>query len=111
MSEQDIKTPAPAPVEAPAQEAVEIKDTEPKQYMRLAIGSLIVTIVAWIVASLQGWVALGISVLAIVIGAFALRSRRHSVRNTAITSIIASAVLFVVLGAFFIVIYLGLKSV
>lgn len=68
------------------------------------------SVIAWITANWNGYVALGTAVVAIVVGFLALRSHRHAVRNTAITSIIASAVLLVVLAAFMIVIYLGLKS-
>lgn len=79
--------------------------------MWMAVISITLTIIAWIIGSFSGFAAMGISALAIVAGAFALKSHRHSIRNTAITSIIAAAVLMVIIGAFLIVIYLGLQSI
>lgn len=80
-------------------------------FVWLAVISLVLTIAAWIAGSFSGIGAIVISALAIVAGAFALRSHRRGVRNTAITSIIAAAVLLVVVAAFMIVIYMGLKAV
>lgn len=99
------------PQAEPQQEAFEVKTpSEPRRWCWLAICSLVVTVIAWIIANLNGYVALCACAVAIVLGALALKSHRHAVRNTAITSIIAAAVLLVVLAAFMIVIYLGLKS-
>lgn len=83
---------------------------EPGRWCTLAICSIVVTVIAWIAANLNGYVAMVAAAVGILLGAMALKSHRHGVRNTAITSIIAAAVLLVVLAAFMIVIYLGLKS-
>lgn len=79
--------------------------------MWLAIISIILTILSWIGASYSAWAGIALAAAAVIAGAFALKSRRHGVRNTAITSIIAATVLLVVIVAFIIVIYVGLKSV
>ncbi len=79
--------------------------------MWLAIVSIIITALSWISAGFNAWLGIGLSAVAVVIGALALKSHRHSIRNTAITSIIAATVLLVVISAFLIVIYLGLKTV
>lgn len=84
---------------------------EPRKYAWLAIISILLTAIAWIAGSYSGIAAIAVSACAIVLGFLALKSRRNLIRNTAITAIIASAVLFVVVVAFFIVIYLGLKTI
>lgn len=84
---------------------------EPGRFVTYAIVSIVLTVAAWIAANMNGYVAIACSVAAIVAGAMALRSRRHGVRNTAITAIIAAAVLLVVITAFIIVIFAGLKSI
>lgn len=75
-----------------------------------AVVSILVTVGAWISAGWNGYLAMALGAFAVVAGALALRSRRHGVRNTAITAIIAAAVLVVVLAAFVIVIYMGLQG-
>lgn len=84
---------------------------EASRFVWLAIISTILTIAAWIAGGYNAVAAIVISVAAIVTGAFALKSHRNGVRNTAITSIIAAAVLLVVISAFCIVIFVGLRSV
>lgn len=79
--------------------------------MWLAIISIVITALSWIFAGFNAWLGIGLSAAAVVVGALALKSHRHSIRNTAITSIIAATVLLVVISAFLIVIYLGLKTV
>lgn len=80
-------------------------------YDRLAMLSVVVTIIAWVVLSFNGVVALIISALAFTGACFGLKASRRLSRNVAITSIVASSVLMVVVGAFLIVIYVGLSSV
>lgn len=104
MSSQDINPQQPT-TDAPEQKPASAR------FLWLAIVSLILTVVAWVAGSWNGYAAVAIAAVAIVLGAMALRSRRHRDRNLAITSIIAAAVLLVVIVAFFIVIYLGLKSI
>ena len=84
---------------------------EPGRFVWLAIISIVLTIISWIGASYSAWAGIALAAAAVVSGACALKSRRHGVRNTAITSIIAATVLLVVIVAFIIVIYVGLKSV
>lgn len=90
---------------------VTISPHEAKRFVWLAIVSIVLTILAWILGSYSALAAIITSAAAIVTGALALKSHRHGVRNTAITSIIAAAVLLVVISAFCIVIFIGLKSV
>jgi len=108
MITQD-KIPEPTP-ETTASETTS-RPAEAKRPVWLAATSIVLTVAAWIAGTFSGVVAMIISASAIIVGAMALKSRRHAVRNTAITSIIASAVLFVVIAAFLIVIYAGLKTV
>lgn len=84
---------------------------ESRNFVWMAVISIVLTAVAWIIGSYSGTAAIIISASAIVLGALALKSHRHIIRNTAITAIIASAVLLVVIVAFFIVIYLGMKTI
>lgn len=97
----------PQPDAAPQQP----KDKENGRYCTRAVISIIVAAIAWIIAGWNGYIALAAGAVSIVCGIMALKSHRHSVRNTAITAIIASAVLVVVLAAFIIVIYLGLNAI
>ncbi len=83
---------------------------EASRFVWLASVSIIFTIAAWIAGSYSATAAIVTSAAAIITGALALKSHRHGVRNTAITSIIAAAVLLVVISAFCIVIYVGLGS-
>lgn len=86
--------------------------TKPRgNFVWLAILSLVLTLAAWIAGGFSGTAAIVIAACAILAGAFALRSHKQGVRNTAITSIIAAGVLLVVIAAFLIVIYIGLKAV
>ncbi|MDO4319314.1 MAG: hypothetical protein Q4C34_01945 [Bacteroidales bacterium] len=87
------------------------KVKEPARYRIWAILSIVIAVIAWLIAGWNGYAGLATGVISIVAGALALRSHRHGVRNTAITAIIASGVLVVVLTAFIIVIYLGLNAI
>lgn len=94
-----------------AETAEKQPSSEKKRFVWLAIASIFITIGAWISAGYNAWCGLALCAAGIVTGVLALKSHRHSVRNTAITSIIAATVLLVVVAAFLIVIYIGLKSV
>ncbi len=90
----------------------DVKTKEPLNvYDKLAMISIVVTIIAWVVLSFNGVVALIVSSLAFVGACFGLKASRRLSRNVAITSIVASSVLMVVVGAFLIVIYVGLSTV
>ena len=107
MSDTDTQTiPQPA-----AEEITQQPAKTHTSAVWLAIGALVLTLIAWISCYYSGICAVVLSAIAIVMGAFALRSHKRSVRNTAITAIIAAAVLLVVVAAFMIVINMGLKSV
>lgn len=84
---------------------------EPGRFVAYAVVSIVLATVSWIIANWNGYVAAVVSALSVVAGFMALRSRRHSVRNTAITAIVAAGVLLVVLVAFIIVIRMGLHSI
>lgn len=88
----------PTPESAPA-------SREPRRYAWLAVLSLLGCIAAWVGATVSGFCALVAGALSILAGAFALGSRRSAVRNTAITSIIAAAVLVIVVGVFMLVLH------
>lgn len=105
--EPAVKEPAGADDQPPAP----ARTHESRNFVWLAVISIVLTVAAWVAGSFNGIVAICICVAAIVAGAFSLKSRRHGVRNTAITSIIAAAVLLVVISAFLTVIYIGLKSI
>lgn len=110
MTQQENPNSTP-PTETAKPRAIAALGTESKRFVWLAVLSIILTIASWVACSYSAVAAIVGSAVAIVLGICALRSRRHGVRNTAITSIIAAAVLLVVIAAFCIVIYLGLKSV
>lgn len=81
------------------------------RYDKFAFLSIILTIAAWIILSFEGRVALAVCVVAFVLGCIGLKSRSRVWKNTAITSLVASAVLMVVLSAFMIVLFIGLNSI
>lgn len=68
-----------------------------------ALLSIFVTIAAWVILSINGEVALGVSIAAFVLSCLGLKAATRTLRNTAITSLVASTVLMVVLAAFLIV--------
>ena len=88
-----------------------IKKDSRAKFNKFALLSIILTLAAWVVLSFEGKVALGISVFAFILGCVGLKSSTRTWRNTAITAIVASAVLMVVLSAFLIVIFVGLNAV
>lgn len=98
MAENDIT----AQTEAPESSSAQAAPTEKRRYQWLAVLSLLLCVASWFAATKSGYGALVVAAASIVSGSFALGSRRAAVRNTAITSIIASAVLFLVVGAFII---------
>ena len=110
MANQDIHD-AHKEVEQNEKQAEQTVAKEPARYAWLAFVSILFTVAAWIFGSCSGEVAIVGSALGIAAGAFAMKSQRKSVRNTAITSIIAAAVLLIVVSAFYIVIYAGLKTI
>ncbi|MGM9861581.1 MAG: hypothetical protein ACI30W_03210 [Muribaculaceae bacterium] len=129
MQDQEINTPseqleaampaATAEAAAPAVEPVEAEPAAastpeaPRRSMRsvLAAISMAVTVMAWILLMWNGYAALGLGLAAIVLAVAGIRSRSAGWRNLAITSLIASAVLVIVMVAFLIVIYWGLGAI
>ena len=81
------------------------------RYDKFAFLSIILTIAAWIILSFEGRVALAVCVIAFVLGCIGLKSHSRVWKNTAITSLVASSVLMVVLSAFMIVLFIGLNSI
>lgn len=78
----------------------------------LAWISLALTLLAWILLMVaHGYIALAVAAAAVATGFFGLPGRSQGVRNLAITAIIASIVLLVVLTAFIIVVRVGLAAV
>ena len=86
------------------------KDTRAK-YNTFALLSIVFALAGWVILSFEGKLALAVSVISFILGCFGLKASTRTWRNTAITSIVASAVLMVVLSAFLIVIFVGLNSV
>lgn len=78
---------------------------------KFSLVSILMTVAAWVALSYNGRLALVMSIIGIIVGCFGLRASSRAWRNTAITSILASAVLLVVVSAFLIVIFVGLNSV
>ena len=96
------------PIEETTAAAPETEATEPevkhesKAWLWLALGSLLLCVLAWIVSPSSGYGALSLAIVSMVLGFISLKSKRHAIRNTAITAIIASGVLALVVGAFII---------
>lgn len=78
----------------------------------LAVAAIALTLGAWCMLMwLNGYVAMAVALAAVVAGFAGMPGRSNAVKNVAITAIIASTVLIVVLAAFLIVIKIGLGSV
>lgn len=89
-----------------ATEAHVVKATRSPLAAWLAVA---LTLTAWaLLMALNGYVAMAVGAAAVVVGFIGLPGRSRAVRNLAITAIIASTVLIVVLLAFLIVIKIGL---
>ena len=82
-----------------------------KKYNTFALIAILLTVAAWVILSFEGDIALGVGVVAFVAGCVGLRASSQAWRNAAITSIVASSVLIVVLVAFKIVFYIGLNAI
>lgn len=82
---------------------------ETQKRVWLPLLSLLLAIASWLVLAYStGYAALVVAFLSILTGAFGCHRPRGGWRNTAITAIIASAVLVVVVISFLIVIKLAL---
>ncbi len=79
------------------------------KFGKFAIIGIILAIAAWIVLSFEGRVAWAISIMAIISSCIGLKAPTRTLRNTAITAIIASAVLLIVVSAFLLIFLIGLK--
>lgn len=79
------------------------------KFNKFALIGILLAIAAWVILSFNGKIALGCSAVSLICGCIGLKSSTRSWRNAAITSIVASAVLLIVLSAFLTVIYIGLK--
>ena len=115
QAEADMPAATPetvAPV-VDAEPAAATATSAPRRSARsmLAAISMVVTVIAWILLMWNGYAALGLGLAAIVLAVVGSRSRSAGWRNLAITSLIASAVLVIVMVAFLIVIYWGLGAI
>ena len=82
-----------------------------KKFRFFALAGIILAVIAWIVLSFDGRVALGICIASFICSCIGLKAKNRTWRNTGITALIASSVLMVVLSAFLIVIFIGLNSI
>ncbi|MDE6278069.1 MAG: hypothetical protein K2M06_08180 [Muribaculaceae bacterium] len=82
---------------------------EQKKSGWLPLAALLLAILAWLtLAYSTGYAAMAVAAAAIIVAAFGARRHSGAWRNVAITAIIASAVLLVVVAAFIIVLKIGL---
>ncbi|MDE5553844.1 MAG: hypothetical protein K2J10_01515 [Muribaculaceae bacterium] len=81
------------------------------KFNKFALIAILLAIAAWVILSFNGKIALGISALSFLSACFGLKASTRTWRNTAITAMVASAVLLIVLAAFMIVIYVGLNAI
>lgn len=110
---QQNNTPAadanPAAAQAPETSSSATIVASSKKSGILPLLSLILAVGAWVTLGYYtGYAAMAVAAAAIIAGAFACRRPRGAWRNTAISAIIASAVLIVVVLAFVIVLKIGL---
>jgi len=76
----------------------------------LLISSAVTALVAWAALMwIDGFAALGLGVLSVLLGAFGMRGCSRGWRNLGVTAIICSTVLIVVVAAFLIVVKIGLS--
>ena len=118
---EDVKDKTENIQDATVQQTVEVAEPQQPQsdalpnprakYNKFALFGILLTIAAWITLYFNGQVALGLSIVSFISACFGLKAASRPYRNTAITAIVASAVLMVVLSAFLIVIYIGLQSI
>lgn len=93
------ENPALAPSEAPAR----------KKFNKFALLGILLAVAAWVILTFNGQVALGFAVVSFICACVGLKASTRTWRNTAITALVASAVLMIVLSAFLTIIYVGLK--
>ena len=100
-------------VETPASDSSESAVSTPKGTPWWSVASVVLTIVAWLalifVRASGGYIAMGVAAVAAVLGFFGACPRNRHWRNLAITSVLASLVLLVVVGAFILVLTVGLS--
>lgn len=78
---------------------------EKKRYPWLCLVGLLLCLAAWVACTKSGIATVALAAGSILFSAFSLGSHRAAVRNTAITVIVASGVLLLVVGAFMIVLH------
>lgn len=109
VSENIPQAPAQAGQDTVVQTAGD-NGASPRKSPWLPIAAFFLAVGAWLaLAYSTGYLAMAVAAAAIIVGAFGCR-RRCSWRNLAITSIIASMVLIVVVAAFIIVLKIGLAA-
>ncbi|MDE6310758.1 MAG: hypothetical protein K2L96_02970 [Muribaculaceae bacterium] len=96
LTEQPLTAETPAPA--------------PKKSGWLPLLSLVLAVAAWVtLAYSTGYYAMCVAGASIITAIFAVRRKTGAWRNVAITALIASAVLIVVVAAFLIVLKIGLE--
>lgn len=96
ISQNDIQPESPQQEEAPA--------PRPRR-LTLAVIAFVVTVAAWIFLPVYYPAALGGGIAALVLSVLALRQPRGASRNLALVSLVASAVVLLVLAVFWSAIY------
>lgn len=78
------------------------------RFSKYAVIGIILAVIAWIALSFEGRIAWAISVLAIISSCIGLKAPSRTLRNTAITALVASSVLLIVVSAFLLVFLIGI---
>lgn len=94
----------PTPAETP-------KHVTPLRYRIAAVVSLLAAIAAWLILPVSGKAAIVISAVAVLDACIGLKAKTRLLRNTAITALLASSVLLLVLTAVMAVLYIGINAI
>ena len=110
MTDNIDKDIAPARNESPEQSEGVVESPGSYRSPAMAWISVVLALLAWAMLMwVNGYVAMVVAVLAAVVGFMSLPGRSRIVKSLAITAVIASLVLVVVLAAFLVVIKVGLS--
>lgn len=110
MTDNIDKDIAPARNESPEQSEGVVESPGSYRSPAMAWISVVLALLAWAMLMwVNGYVAMVVAVLAAVVGFMSLPGRSRAVKSLAITAVIASLVLVVVLAAFLVVIKVGLS--
>ncbi|MDE6240139.1 MAG: hypothetical protein K2M54_09180 [Muribaculaceae bacterium] len=81
------------------------------KFNKFALLAILLAVASWVILSFNGQIALGVSIAAFLSSCLGLKASTRTWRNTAITALVASTVLLIVLAAFMFVMYVGLKAI